>query len=173
MTLPSGDTLGGNKGYSLIRDIARDAGRLDDGRTRELLGEARMMDLIEEHLDRRLGACMAAGTLTDQASAIGRLFHGMNEVRGRTIAFEIVGAAGAAWSDDDGMVAEIGNDFLMRQTGTIGGGTTEMARNVISERVLGMPRERSDGPRRRLPRRPPGTDGPRRPLTSAAPRASR
>ena len=162
VTLPSGDTLGGNKGYSLIKDIARDAGRLDDSSTRELLGEARMMDLVEEHLDRRLGACMAAGTLTDQASAIGRLFHGMNEVRGRTIAFEIVGAAGAAWSDDDGMVAEIGNDFLMRQTGTIGGGTTEMARNVISERVLGMPRERSmdrDVAFRDVPRGPTGRDG--------------
>jgi hypothetical protein len=31
--------------------------------------------------------------------------------------------------------------FLMRQSGTIGGGTTEMARNNVSERVLGMPRE--------------------------------
>ena len=34
----------------------------------------------------------------------------------------------------------------MRQTSCIGGGTTEMARNVISERVLGMPRERSHDP---------------------------
>ncbi len=34
-------------------------------------------------------------------------------------------------------------DFLMRQVSCIGGGTTEMARNVISERVLGMPRERT------------------------------
>jgi hypothetical protein len=33
--------------------------------------------------------------------------------------------------------------FLIRQAGQIGGGTTEMARNVISERVLGMPRERA------------------------------
>ena len=31
----------------------------------------------------------------------------------------------------------------MRQVSCIGGGTTEMARNVISERVLGMPRERT------------------------------
>jgi hypothetical protein len=29
----------------------------------------------------------------------------------------------------------------MRQASCIGGGTTEMAMNVISERVLGMPRE--------------------------------
>lgn len=161
VTVPTGDTLGGTKGYTLIRDVARDAGRLEDDHVRELMGEARMADLVEVELSRRLGACMAAGTLTDQASAIGRLFHGMTEVRGRTIAFEIAGAAGAAWSDDDGMVAEIGHDFLMRQTGTIGGGTTEMARNVISERVLGMPRERSmdrDVAFRDVPRGPTGRD---------------
>ena len=43
----------------------------------------------------------------------------------------------------------------MRQAGSIGGGTTEMARNVISERVLDMPRERrldKDVPFRDVPR---------------------
>ena len=60
-----------------------------------------------------------------------------------TIAFELAGAAGAAWTDDDGALEERGTDFLMRQASCMGGGTTEMARNVISERVLGMPRERT------------------------------
>ena len=47
----------------------------------------------------------------------------------------------AAWTDDDGELGNTGVDYLMRQVTTIGGGTTEMARNVISERVLGMPRD--------------------------------
>jgi hypothetical protein len=29
----------------------------------------------------------------------------------------------------------------MRQASCLGGGSTEMARNIISERILGMPRE--------------------------------
>ena len=48
-----------------------------------------------------------------------------------------------------------GLNFLMRQGGSIGGGTVEMARNVISERVLSMPRERrldKDVPFRDVPR---------------------
>ena len=81
--------------------------------------------------------------MSDQASAVGRLFGGVAATRRTTIAFELAGAAGAAWTDDDGETADCGTDFLMRQVACIGGGTTEMARNVISERVLGMPRERS------------------------------
>jgi hypothetical protein len=54
----------------------------------------------------------------------------------------------------------VGNDFLMRQVGCIGGGTTEMAANAVAERVLGMPRERShdrDLPFREVPRSAPPT----------------
>ena len=50
-------------------------------------------------------------------------------------------ASGAVWADDDGALAEVGNKYLMRQAPCIGGGTVEIARNVVSERVLGMPRE--------------------------------
>ena len=47
----------------------------------------------------------------------------------------------ATLSDDPW--AEQGFNFLERQTSGIGGGTTEMARNKISERVLGMPCEQT------------------------------
>ena len=93
--------------------------------------------------------------MSDQSAAIGRLFSGVVSTRTNTIAFEIAGADGGTWTDDDGAMADCGSDFLMRQVSTIGGGTTEMARNVISERVLGMPRERTldrDVPFRDVPR---------------------
>lgn len=142
LTTVAAGTARGGGGVSIL-DVARDAGRLSDPTARDLIGEARMLDLVGEQLHARIGTGIATGKVSDQAAAIGRLFHGVSSARGRTIAFEIAGGIGAAWDDSDGAAAEAGVDFLMRQTGSIGGGTTEMARNVISERVLGMPRERS------------------------------
>ncbi|MEI8263555.1 MAG: acyl-CoA dehydrogenase, partial [Actinomycetes bacterium] len=45
-----------------------------------------------------------------------------------------------AWAEGDPS-GGVGNEFLMRQGGSLGGGSNEMQRNIISERVLGMPRE--------------------------------
>jgi alkylation response protein AidB-like acyl-CoA dehydrogenase len=156
VTIPAGTAHAGVGGGSM-RTIARDAGRLDDPIVRDLIGEAETLDVVGRALNARIGQGIMTRTLSDQASAMGRLFHGFVSTRRTTIAFEIAGAAGAAWTEDDGDLADCGNDFLMRQVTCIGGGTTEMAANVISERVLGMPRERSldrDVPFRDVPRSP-------------------
>jgi alkylation response protein AidB-like acyl-CoA dehydrogenase len=137
--------------------VARDAGVVDDPRVRDLIGEARMLEVVARHLQHRVGESIRLGRISDQGAAISRLFTGVTSSRIRTIAFDIAGAAGVVWSDDDGSLAGRGTEFLVRQAGCIGGGTTEMARNVISERVLGMPRDRTsdrDVPFRDVPRGP-------------------
>jgi alkylation response protein AidB-like acyl-CoA dehydrogenase len=142
-------------GMPSMAKAARDAGTIGDPLVRDLVGEARMLELVGSRLLDRIGVGVRSGRMGDQAAAIGRLFSGVANARARSITFEVAGAAGAAWSGEDGSAAGSGIEFLMRQATCIGGGTTEMARNVISERLLGMPRERTpdrDAPFRDVPR---------------------
>ncbi|HXX89357.1 MAG TPA: acyl-CoA dehydrogenase family protein [Acidimicrobiales bacterium] len=144
-------------GATSLTDLARAVGRQHDPTARELIGEARMLDVVADKLADRIGGGVRSGAVSEQAAAIPRLFKGVSTSRLQTIAFDIAGGAGAAWTEDDGAAAGRGTDFLTRQVSQIGGGTTEMARNVISERLLGMPRERAldrDVPFRDVPRGP-------------------
>ncbi|MDT3442190.1 MULTISPECIES: acyl-CoA dehydrogenase family protein [unclassified Pseudofrankia] len=141
LTIPAGAAPGSVVSPTSMRDIARDAARLQDPAARDLVGEAYMLTVAKGELERRLREGIAAGVLSDQAAAIGRVFGALVSTRTTDIAFELAGDTGVAWANDDGTLANRGTDFLMRQAGCIGGGTAEMARNVISERVLGMPRE--------------------------------
>jgi alkylation response protein AidB-like acyl-CoA dehydrogenase len=122
--------------------LATKAGRHDDPAARELVGEAFALKKATQALGHRIPQAMMAGTMNDQGASLGRLMAGISGVRETTIEFEIAGSSAVTWAEGDALGRE-GEAFLMRQSGCIGGGTTEMARNVISERVLLMPRERS------------------------------
>jgi alkylation response protein AidB-like acyl-CoA dehydrogenase len=153
VTRPLGPRHGGTAG---VGRVAAAVGRLDDPVAADLMAEARVLDVVGRELANRLAEAISTGKMTDQAAAIGRLFSGVAGTRANQIAFELADEAGVVWDDaEDGEAAEIGIDFLMRQVATIAGGTTEMARNVVSERVLGMPRERTldrEVPFREVPR---------------------
>ena len=153
---PPGMTHGVTPAASVL-DMAVETGGIDDPSICDLVGEARMLEIVADELAKRVTSAIRAGEMSDQAAAIGRLFKGTSQSRISSIAFDVVGPAGAAWADASAARTGAVN-FLMRQAGSIGGGTTEMARNVISERVLSMPRERSvdrDLPFRDVPRSRP------------------
>ena len=143
----------------LVR-LAREQGTLEDPRTLELIGEARALSLVGDALVRSVTRKMRSGELPHHAASMLRLFGGVSTARRATIGFELAGAAGVVWPADPkpgepapgegegSQGAQAGVGYLVRQAACIGGGTTEMARNVISERLLGMPREArsDDGP---------------------------
>ncbi len=140
-------------------ELADATGHLDDARARDLIGEAFTLKVARKELSDRIAAGMRAGVFADNSAAIARLMSAVTQQRAVTIAMELAGTSAVATLADDPW-AERGFDFLERQTSGIGGGTTEMARNNISERVLGMPREMTHDknmPYRDVPKGPPAS----------------
>jgi alkylation response protein AidB-like acyl-CoA dehydrogenase len=123
-------------GVGALIDMVRDTGRSDDPRVRELVAEAHAISRVQQQLIGRITAGMQAEQLPPPATAITRLFSGESASRLAEIGVEVMGPDAVA-----GEHADLGTAFVMRQAGSLGGGTTEISRNIISERVLGMPRE--------------------------------
>ena len=131
---------GGTDRRDPLVELASKTGRLNDPRARDLIGEARTLNRAREELSKRIAEGMGAGVFPDTTAAIARLMSSVVINRHVNINLELAGPAAIAANEGD-VGAGAGMSFLMRQSGSIGGGTTEMARNNVSERVLGMPRE--------------------------------
>jgi alkylation response protein AidB-like acyl-CoA dehydrogenase len=139
----SGGQRGPRRGATPAKliDLARRTGQARDGRVRELIGEAHAITKVHEQLVDRVVTGMRTEALPPPAGSIIRLFSGERATRQAEIGLEIAGSHGIVSALDRIGDRANGEAFLFRQAGSLGGGSTEMARNIISERVLGMPRE--------------------------------
>ena len=57
------------------------------------------------------------------------------------VAIEALGAQAMAWEDDDAETPGFIRELLRTRANSIEGGTSEIQRNIVGERVLGLPRE--------------------------------
>ena len=102
-----------------------------------------MTDRVHRALTARIGVSIRTGRMLPPAGSLPRLSNGIGGVRHCVIALDIAGDRAVAWEDDDPM-GRVGILYLGRQGACLGGGTTEIARNIISERFLDMPREAAE-----------------------------
>jgi alkylation response protein AidB-like acyl-CoA dehydrogenase len=137
---PSRGPIGG--ATAILRQLQAED-KLENGRARELIGEIETLEVVGHVLTDHLGAQIRAGVADSNSASIIRLFTGTAAARSNGLAFELAGADAIAWSTADSNGGQAGIGYLMRQAACIGGGTSEMSRNVISERVLNMPREQT------------------------------
>jgi alkylation response protein AidB-like acyl-CoA dehydrogenase len=108
-------------------------------RVREMVGRALVHRAVHGQLSEHVFHAVAGGSLPPAGGSIIRLSMAETHDVDTDTANAVAGAA-AVVEDESGSL-DIGKRYLGRQTASIGGGTTEMARNVIGERVLNFPRE--------------------------------
>jgi len=108
-------------------------------RVREAIGRALVHRTVHGQLSEHVFHAVAAGSLPPTAGSIIRLSMAAVHDVETDIALAVAGSA-AVVEDSAGQL-DVGTRYLGRQIASIGGGTTEMARNVIGERVLNFPRE--------------------------------
>ena len=111
----------------------------DSERVREMVGRALVHRTVHGQLSEHVFHAVTSGSLPPAGGSIIRLSMAETHDVDTDTANAVAGAA-AVVEDESGSL-DIGKRYLGRQTASIGGGTTEMARNVIGERVLNFPRE--------------------------------
>jgi alkylation response protein AidB-like acyl-CoA dehydrogenase len=124
--------------------LAVATGQGDDARVQDLAGRALARRIVKDQLIEHVSRSIENGSLPPNAGTLIRLFHAETTELEVDTALAIAGTAGVideGFSPELEGLQEIGVRYLSRQTGSLGGGSSEMARNVISERVLGFPRE--------------------------------
>lgn len=134
---------GGSPGRSIdeVIELVRAAGRESDTAARQHLASAHVLDVVQRQLVQRVTTGIASKALPEPSGALLRLMSAVRRVQRTNAGFEIAASGAVAWPSKDAPYEGCGDEYIFRQASCLGGGSAEMQRNIISERVLGMPRE--------------------------------
>jgi alkylation response protein AidB-like acyl-CoA dehydrogenase len=158
------DRIGGSGVGRLLgvyrhRAGGRRPGDGDDRVLRDRLMRLYAEERVREWTNQRVRAQLRAGRSPGPESSIGKVHQGELNQRVQLVAADLLGLGATAWA---GSGTDYSSDLpyevsgmLRSRANTIEGGTTEVNKNILGERVLGLPREPdpwSDAPWREVPR---------------------
>jgi alkylation response protein AidB-like acyl-CoA dehydrogenase len=155
------DRIGGSGVDRLIRMVksSSEDARKCDPTIRQRLMQLYSEERVRDWTNQRVRAGLSAGRSPGPESSIGKVHQGALNQRVQLLATDLLGADALAWpgglgSYADDLPYEV-KGMLRSRANTIEGGTTEVNKNIVAERVLGLPREPDpwhDTPWRDVPR---------------------
>ncbi len=134
-----GENVGGGPVDELVQ-FAKSTGAWDDAVIRQRLVQAVIEGRVLKITNYRSAAKRKLGQPGPEGS-ITKLFQALYNQRLQNLAVDVLGANGMAWTSDDGATSGRIRGFLRSRANTIEGGTTEVMKNILGDRVLGLPRE--------------------------------
>jgi alkylation response protein AidB-like acyl-CoA dehydrogenase len=147
------DRIGGSGVERLVRLARQVASAGGGGWDDPVLRQDLMRVLSEERIrgwtNQRVRAGLKAGRPPGPESSIGKVHQGALNQRIQLLATDLLGSGAMAWeragkgepgSYDEGLPYEV-KGMLRSRANTIEGGTTEVNKNIVAERVLGLPRD--------------------------------
>jgi len=127
--------------FKLLKSAAEESGKLQDRVVRDQLMKIYSMETTKSMVAMRNRAEQKAGKTPGPGGSLGKLFGSNIAWKMREIALEIAGMSSIAWDPADASGAERQRIVLNSFQSSIAGGTDEIQRNIIGDRVLGLPRD--------------------------------
>ena len=122
-------------------ELARRAGRLDDPVVRDRLADVHIRETILGFVGMRIRDAVEAGRAPGPEGSVAKLASAEVGYRAAWLAIELAGPGGIAWDRDVDDGDDLANGAISVMGIGIAGGTNEVQRNIIGERVLGLPKE--------------------------------
>jgi alkylation response protein AidB-like acyl-CoA dehydrogenase len=139
VAIGSGGGGGRSVGVKPLVELARRRGVLDDPVVRQGIADVYIRTKIMGYIGQRTRAAVTAGKAPGPEGSIAKLAGALLTRRTSDLGIAIAGAGGQAWEDKRESRWALG--VLSAPASRIAGGTDEVQRNLIGERVLGLPKE--------------------------------
>jgi alkylation response protein AidB-like acyl-CoA dehydrogenase len=122
-------------------ELARSRGVIGDPLVRQALMDLLIRYWVLDMVGLRIRGALAAGRIPGPEGSVAKLSGALLARQAAGVAARLAGAATTAWQAGEEQAEQASQLVLIAPAMAIAGGTNEVMRNILGERVLGLPRE--------------------------------